>query len=109
MFKGKTALVTGSTSGIGLGIATTFAAKGANVILNGFGDAAAIEKLRAKLSCRSRRDGPLRRRRPFATGADRGDDGQGAGRIRRDRHPRQQRRHPARGADRRVSGRQMER
>ena len=50
MFKGKTALVTGSTSGIGLGIATTLAAKGANVILNGFGDAAEIEKLRTKLA-----------------------------------------------------------
>ena len=50
MFKGKTALVTGSTSGIGLGIATAFAAQGANVILNGFGDAADIEKLRAKLA-----------------------------------------------------------
>jgi len=46
----KTALVTGSTSGIGLGIATALAARGANVILNGFGDATEIEKLRAKLA-----------------------------------------------------------
>ena len=50
MFNGLTALVTGSTSGIGLGIATKFAAKGANVVLNGFGDAAEIEKLRGKLA-----------------------------------------------------------
>ena len=50
MFNGLTALVTGSTSGIGLGIATAFAAKGANVILNGFGDAAEIERLRASLA-----------------------------------------------------------
>ena len=46
----KTALVTGSTSGIGLGIAAALAARGSNVILNGFGDAAEIEKLRAKLA-----------------------------------------------------------
>lgn len=38
MLKGKTALVTGSTSGIGLGIAEKLAAQGANIILNGFGD-----------------------------------------------------------------------
>ncbi len=50
MFNGSTALVTGSTSGIGLGIATALAAKGANVILNGFGDATQIETLRAKLA-----------------------------------------------------------
>jgi 3-hydroxybutyrate dehydrogenase len=50
MLQGKTAVVTGSTSGIGLGIARALAAKGANVMLNGFGDAAAIEQLRAGLA-----------------------------------------------------------
>ena len=49
-FKAKTALVTGSTSGIGLAIATRFASLGANVVLNGFGDAAEIEKIRAGLA-----------------------------------------------------------
>ncbi|HTZ03378.1 MAG TPA: 3-hydroxybutyrate dehydrogenase [Xanthobacteraceae bacterium] len=47
MLKGKSALVTGSTSGIGLGIARALAAQGANVTINGFGDKAAIEKERA--------------------------------------------------------------
>jgi 3-hydroxybutyrate dehydrogenase len=47
MLKGKSALVTGSTSGIGLGIARAMAAQGANITINGFGDKAAIEKERA--------------------------------------------------------------
>jgi len=49
MLKGKTALITGSTSGIGLAIARAFAKEGANVMLNGFGDKDAIEKERAGL------------------------------------------------------------
>lgn len=38
MLKGKTAIVTGSTSGIGLGLAKALAAQGANIVMNGFGD-----------------------------------------------------------------------
>jgi 3-hydroxybutyrate dehydrogenase len=48
MFRGKTALVTGSTSGIGLMIAQNLAENGANIVLNGFGDAGAIEAERAR-------------------------------------------------------------
>jgi 3-hydroxybutyrate dehydrogenase len=47
--KGKSAVVTGSTSGIGLGFARALAGAGVNVMLNGFGDAAEIEKIRAGL------------------------------------------------------------
>jgi 3-hydroxybutyrate dehydrogenase len=48
--RGKSALVTGSTSGIGLGIARALAGAGANVTLNGFGDPGEIEGMRARLA-----------------------------------------------------------
>ncbi len=49
MLTNKTALITGSTSGIGFGMARAFAAQGANIMLNGFGERSEIEKLRAGL------------------------------------------------------------
>src|SRR5579862_6605955 len=52
MLKGKTAIVTGSTSGIGLGIATALATAGVDLMLNGFGDAAAIETERKGLAAK---------------------------------------------------------
>ena len=48
MLKGKTALVTGSTSGIGLGLAKALAGQGANIVMNGFGDVdAAVAQVKA--------------------------------------------------------------
>ena len=51
--KGKSAIITGSTSGIGLAYARAFASEGASVMINGFGDAAAIETERAALEATS--------------------------------------------------------
>lgn len=48
MLKGKAAIVTGSTSGIGLGIAEALAAEGVNILFNGFGDKAEIDKVVAE-------------------------------------------------------------
>ena len=50
MIKGKVAVVTGSTSGIGLGIATGLAKAGCKIMLNGFGDPGEIETTRAELA-----------------------------------------------------------
>jgi 3-hydroxybutyrate dehydrogenase len=56
MSEAKAALVTGSTSGIGLAIATAFARAGINVMLNGLGDAAEIERTRAALAAETGAD-----------------------------------------------------
>ena len=50
MLKGKAAIVTGLTSGIGLGIARALAAEGASILLNGFGDPGEIKKLQSSLA-----------------------------------------------------------
>ena len=97
ILEGKVALVTGSTSGIGLAIATALAAEGAKLMINGFGDPAEIER-----ECeRAGRD--PRRRRPVRPGRDRADDEALRRRARRARHPGQQCRHPARLAGRGAS------
>jgi len=49
MLKGRVAVVTGSTSGIGLGMARALAAAGCNIMMNGFGDPAEIEQLRSSM------------------------------------------------------------
>ena len=69
----RTAIVTGSTSGIGEGIARALAASGCNVVINGFGDAAAIEKIRASIEADSKVKCVYSPRRHDQARADRGD------------------------------------
>ncbi len=59
--KGRAAVVTGSTSGIGLGVATALARAGAKVMLNGFGEPKEIDALRRRLSRRAARPWPTTR------------------------------------------------
>ena len=102
----RNALVTGSTSGIGLAIARAFAKEGANVVINGFGDAAAIETERAGIE----RSSASRR---FYNGADMTQAREIAAMVKdaekssAARHSRQQCRHPVCRADRGFPGRQM--
>ena len=74
MLKGKSVVVTGSTSGIGLAIARAFAKEGANLTINGFGDKAAIEKERAGIEKEFGVQGDLFGRRHDQAGRDRRDD-----------------------------------
>ena len=97
--KGKTAVITGSNSGIGLGVARELAKIGVNVVLNSFTDDDEDHKLAADIACRAWRDRPLHQRRHVEILRLPRADRKGW----RQRYPDQQRRHPARRPDRRIS------
>ena len=99
MLKGKTAVITGSTSGIGLGIAWAMAGAGANVMINGFGAAADIEKERAGIANEFKVKAlysPADMTKPAEIAAMIKTAETGARLV---RHPGQQRRHPTRCPD----------
>ena len=107
MLKDKVAIVTGSTSGIGLGIARELARLRVNLVLNGFGDPGEIEAIRSGIErehgVRVVYDGADMSKGDAVRAIDRRDNRD----IRTPRHPRQQCRHPVHRAGGRISVGQM--
>ena len=104
---GKNAVVTGSTSGIGLAYARAFAGAGANVVINGFGSPEDIEKERAKIESDfgvKAVYSPADMTKPAEIA---GMIALGEKSVRLGRHPRQQCRHPVRLADRGIPDREV--